>query len=170
MCNTSFHIATIFSLLFFFFPFWILSNCLPLWVVRIEEWEQCYQEAISVSMKWGSRPQKNGWVANSCLGKQTNTAPVCLYTMCRLKPLLPLGQLYGYTNTSPLPVIQLKSGLMASNSISAILNQSNTGNWLLFITGCNITSNYLFSSLCVIYGGDFEPWIDVLQLQWAILE
>lgn len=35
-----------------FFPsfsqFWIFSTCLQLWVVGIEQWEQCYQEAILV--------------------------------------------------------------------------------------------------------------------------
>lgn len=38
----------IFQFLSFFFQFRILRKCLLLWVVEIEEWEQCYQEAILV--------------------------------------------------------------------------------------------------------------------------
>lgn len=35
------------------------------------------------SIEWGSRPQKNGWVANSSLGEQTNTAqPACVQVKC----------------------------------------------------------------------------------------
>lgn len=150
------HLTTLPLPSFSFFPFWILSVFA---VVSNEDWgvRTVLSRSNLCSMRWGSGLSKNGWVANSCLGKQTITTPFCLYTIYRVKRLLPLEQLYGYTNTSTLPVIELKSGLMASNSFSTILNQSKTGDCLLFITGCNITSDHLFSSLCVIYGVTLSP-------------
>lgn len=95
------------------------------------------------SVEWGSRPQKIEWWQIIVRGgRQTLHKLMC--TMWGVKCRLPLGQIIGYTNTSPLEETKLKTGLMASNNSSTILNQSKRGNWL---TACNITSTRLFSSL-----------------------
>lgn len=83
-------------------------------------------------MEWGSRPQgKNGWVATSCLGKKKKADKHC--TACVRVHNWPESKVFTSRaiirlhSTSALPVIKLKSGLMASNTISTILNHTKQG-------------------------------------------
>lgn len=148
-----FYTAAIFFLSFSLFP--ILNLVKAFAIVSCGDWavRTVLSRSNLASIEWGSRPQKNGWVANRSLGEQTNTTqPACVKVKCFF--FLPLGQLY--TNTSPFSETKLKCGLMAGNNIATILNQSKTGNWL---KGCNITSNHLFSSLLCHLRGDFESRI-----------
>lgn len=163
------HIATIF---FLFFPFSHSESCQSVLVVSGGDWgvRTVLSRSNLGSMEWGSRPQgKNGWVATSWKKKQTNTTlPVYVYTIGQSQKSFTSWAIIQVHSTSALPVITLKSGFMASNTISTILNHTKQGVVAFHHSLQYHPRPFVFFSSSYLWG-DFESWIDVLQVQWAIL-
>lgn len=109
----TFHIATIYTISSFSHSDSVFA------VVSGRDWglRTVLSRSNLGSMEWGTRSQKNGHVANSCLGEQTklHSLPVC---NVQSEMSFTSWAIICYTNTSPLPMIKLKSGLMAGDSIS----------------------------------------------------
>ena len=136
-------------------------QCLRVWVVGIEEWDQRHQEAISLRWSGDLGHRKNGRVANSCLGEQTNTTTsVCLCTMFNV---FYLSGNYRIPETFQLcQWFKIKSALMAGN-------KAKQGIGCFSVLAAISPQATLSFSLCHL-SSDFDSQTDALQLQWAALE
>lgn len=133
----------------FYFPFSPIPNPAKVFavVLGIEQWEQCYQETIMVqwSGDLGWR-KKAGWQIVVWESRQTLRC-LSVYDMQTNALYLSAS---GYANTSTSACNKIRLWFHGQWLYLHYIKSRQNRELAAFITGFNITSDHLFSSLCVI--------------------
>ena len=110
------------------------------------------------SMEWRSWPQKNSWVANSCLGKQTDTSPPDCIECVEL-------------NWEPFDFIgTMLCNIIPIQSMNRVLHRQfiAVANFQLFSLVGFLQSKFLFP-LCQLYGYTNIAPLPVIKLKAVLM-